>query len=151
MTLFVKLFIFFGFASISNLVVALPSESKKLGYCEFVYFYGAQLVQIDNNEGAAKNFLRRSAMMSVANFMLIEENGVINGAKIKEYRGEALMRKSDFDKNRNLVFKEISKCDIDFVPLALKIRSQNKILWSKSFDELQLEFFNKSMENLGIK
>jgi hypothetical protein len=108
-------------------------------------------VQIDNNEGAAKNFLRRSAMMSVANFMLIEENGVINGAKIKEYRGEALMRKSDFDKNRNLVFKEISKCDIDFVPLALKIRSQNKILWSKSFDELQLEFFNKSMENLGIK
>jgi len=131
--------------------VQVTDENKKLGFCEFVYFYSAQSAQMQNNEGLAKSYLRRASMLTVANFMLMEQDGVISNEKIKATRAESLLIKPKFDINAKLVLSELAKCDSNSLPIASKIRDSNKKLWNKNYDELQQELFNQNLLTLGIK
>ena len=131
--------------------VEVSTQSKLLGYCEFVYFYNAQYLQMVNNEGAAKNLLRRSSIMTTANFITSNENGVISGEKIKIIREEGLKQKKRFDVDKPFALQEASRCDRDANPIAINIRNSDQKLWGKTFDELQSAFFEESMKNLGMK
>ena len=128
----------------------LNDESRMLGYCEFVYMYAAQYLQIQDNEGAAKAYLNRSSMMTVAFFITSEDNGVISGEKIKALREPLVIKKKGFDKKPESIFPEIAFCDREAMPVVTRIRNSGKKLWGKSFDELKSEMFSKSRENLGI-
>ena len=128
----------------------LSASSKLLSECEFTYFYLAQLMQLRNNEGAAKAMIRRSAMMTTANFIQIEENGVIAKWKIREF---TLLRdplKREFDSGRRDPTNAAGVCDRDAVKLANQIRDTGKTLWNKTFDELQLDLFTQSRKSLGM-
>lgn len=139
------------FITQADCAVSIPQESKKLGYCEFVFFYAAQMAQMQNNEGLAKNYARRASFFTVANFLLIEENGNISAEKIKQFRAESILKKSEFDANQKLVAGEISKCDKDVTSIALTIRNKNKTMWGKNFDELQQEMFIQNLSTLGVR
>jgi hypothetical protein len=128
----------------------LKDESRLLGYCEFVYMYAAQYLQMQNNEGAAKAYLNRSSMMTIAFFISEEDNGVISSAKIKASREPTLIKKKGFDKKPETIFPEVGFCDREAIAVATRIRNSGKKLWGKSFDELKSEMFAKSRENLGI-
>lgn len=122
-----------------------------LGYCDFMYMYMAQLQQLNNNEGATKAYLSRSAMMSVAFFMTEEVDGKISGEKITISKAPALARKTAIDKNPDLITADIKKCDTEGIRLAKQIRSSGKMLWGNSFDQLHSKLFEKNMINLGLK
>lgn len=129
---------------------SISAESKLLAQCENAYLYAAQLLQIQNNEGAARALVRRSSMMTVANFMMNEDKGVIAAWKIQEFRllGASLNR--DFHAGTKNFMTVVDYCDHQGMPIAAKIRSSEKVLWGKSFDELQLGFFEKTRKTLGI-
>ena len=131
--------------------IEVSTQSKLLGYCEFVYFYNAQYLQMMNNEGAAKNMLRRSSIMTTANFIFSNENGVISGEKIKIIKEEGLKQKKLFDVDKLFALQEASRCDRDANPIAISIRNSEQKLWGKTFDELQSALFEESMKNMGIK
>lgn len=129
---------------------SISAESKLLAQCEFTYFYVGQLMQLRNNEGGAKALIRRSAMVTTANFMLNEQNGTIAAWKIREF---TLLRdplKRDFDAGARDPMTVAADCDKNATPIAIRIRNSDKMLWGKSFDELQLELFNKSRASLGL-
>ena len=129
---------------------SLSASSKLLSECEFTYFYLGQLMQLRNNEGAAKAMIRRSAMLTTANFIQNEENGVIAGWKIREF---TLLRgplKREFDSGRRDPTGAAGVCDRDALKLANQIRDTGKTLWNKTFDELQLDLFNQSRKVLGL-
>lgn len=145
-----------AFASVVALFTCLAAaqsisgESRLLSQCEFSYFYVGQLMQLRNNEGAAKALIRRSAMMTTANFMLNEVNGVIAGWKIRDF---TLLRdplKRDFDGGARDPIAFAADCDRKATPIAIRIRDSGKMLWGKSFDELQLGLFDKSRASLGL-
>ena len=129
---------------------SLSASSKLLSECEFTYFYLGQLMQLRNNEGAAKAVIRRSAMMTTANFIQNEESGLIAGWKIREF---TLLRdplKKEFDSGRRDPTNAAGVCDGAATQLAIQIRNSGKMLWGKTFDELQLDFFNQSRKALGL-
>lgn len=129
---------------------SISGESKLLSQCEFSYFYAGQLMQLRNNEGAAKALVRRSAMMTTANFMLNEENGVIASWKIRDFTLLREPLKRDFDGGTRDSIAFTADCDRNATPIAIRIRNSGKMLWGKSFDDLQLELFNKSRATLGL-
>jgi hypothetical protein len=144
-------FLILSAASISALSDAfLTPAGKTLGYCDFMYMYMAQLQQLKNNEGAAKAYLNRAAMMSVAFFITEEANGLVSGEKIKAARTPALVKKKSIDNNPDLIMREVKTCDLEGINLATQVRHSGKKLWGKSFDELQIDIFSKSRANLGI-
>ncbi|MHB8949839.1 MAG: hypothetical protein ACYC4S_12345 [Rhodoferax sp.] len=145
-----------AFATIMSLFTCAASaqpisaESKFLAQCEFSYFYVGQLMQLRNNEGGAKALLRRSSMMTTANFILNEEKGVVAGWKIREF---TLLRdplKLGFDAGIRDPLAVVADCDRNATPIAIRIRDAGKTLWGKDFDELQLQFFEKSRKSLGL-
>jgi len=131
--------------------IEVSTQTKLLGYCEFVYFYNAQYLQMMNNEGAAKNMIRRSSIMTTANFIFSNENGVISGEKIKITREEGLKQKKRFDVDKLFALQEASRCDRDANPIAISIRNSEQKLWGKTFDELQSALYEESMKNMGLK
>ena len=128
----------------------LSASSRLLSECEFTYFYLAQLMQLRNNEGAAKAMIRRSAMMTIANFIQNEENGVIAGWKIREYTLLRAPLKREFDSGRRDHVSAAGECDGAAIQLANQIRDTGKTLWNKTFDELQLDLFNQSRKAMGL-
>jgi len=145
-------FIFLSVA-ISTEIFAAPisAESMQLGYCEFVYFYSAQNAQMQNNEGLAKAYLRRSSMLTAANFLLLEEGGKISGEKIKKVRESALAAKPKFDTNPAYALAELKQCDNKSLDIASDVRRLGKKLWGKDYDQLQQEMFATNMQQLGIR
>jgi hypothetical protein len=145
------LLIFSAFSTSALSEITLTSAGKTLGYCDFMYMYMAQLQQLKNNEGAAKAYLNRSAMMSVAFFMTEETNGSVSGEKIKAARTPALIKKNSIDNNPELIIKEIKTCDAEGIKLVTEVRGGNKKLWGKTFDQLHDDLFRKNMDALGLK
>ena len=129
---------------------SLNASSRLLSECEITYFYLGQLMQLRNNEGAAKAMIRRSAMLTTANFMQNEENGVIAGWKIREFTLFREPLKKEFDSGRRDPVSAAGVCDRDAIKLAIQIRDSGKTLWNKTFDELQLDLFNQSRKALGL-
>jgi hypothetical protein len=129
----------------------LQKESEKLAYCESVYLYAAQYLQIIGKEGAAKNVLARAARTTSANFMANEVDGVIAKEKIKQWRDIGRQVKPRFDPNPESVLNEVDVCHRDTNDLInAQIRSK-KQLWGKSFPDLQAMMLNQYMNAMGIK
>ena len=129
---------------------SIDSQSKRLAECEFTYTYTAHVMQLRNNEGAARNLLNRAAIITTANFMNNEVNGIIAGWKIKEF---TLLRdplKRKFDTGAIDPVAASGSCDLDALPVAVKVRSNEKMLWGQSFDELKQGFFEKLRASLGV-
>lgn len=129
---------------------SISGESKLLAQCEGAYHYVGQLMQLQNNEGGARAYIRRSSMMTVANFMVNEDKGVIAGSKIREFSSVRDPLKRNFDAGVIDPIAFIAGCDRNAMQVAINIRNSGKMLWGKTFDELQLEFFNKSRAALGL-
>jgi hypothetical protein len=129
---------------------SISNDSRLLAQCEFIYAYYGQLVQIQNNEGAAKAAVRRSTMMTTANLILNAENGIVASWKIREF---TLLRdpiKRGFDSGTKDPLAATSDCDRNAIPIANRIRNSSQTLWGKSFDGLQLDLFEKSRKSLGL-
>ena len=129
---------------------SLSAESSLLSQCEFAYSYAGQLMQLRNNEGATKALIRRSAMMTTTNFLLNEEKGVIASWKIRDFTLLRYPLKRDFDAGARDPIAFAADCDRKATPIAIRVRNSGKTLWGKSFDEVQLELFNKYRANLGL-
>lgn len=65
----IKFLLFFVLLFTANSLLAAPisNSSKELAWCEGVYIYYAQYMQLRNNEGAAKNLLFRASRVVAAN------------------------------------------------------------------------------------
>ena len=129
---------------------SLSASSKLLSECEFTYFYLGQLMQLRNNEGAAKAMIRRSALVTTANFIQNEENGVVAKWKIREFTLLRAPLKREFDSGRRDPVNAAGVCDGAAIQLANQIRNSGKTLWNMTFDELQLDFFNQSRKTMGL-
>ena len=87
----------------------ISSESKNLAWCEGVYVYYAQLSQMKNNEGLAKNLLFRSSRVVTANLFLNLEDGKVSGDKVRQFKEVRKNMKITFDSQPDLYFNEIAK------------------------------------------
>lgn len=149
---FLTVFSAFVLSLVGGLSAAQPISpaSKLLSQCEFTYLYAGQLLQLRNNEGAAKAMVSRSTMLTVANFIHSEENGVIAKWKIREF---TLLRdplKQDFDSGKRDALSAAGVCDREAMPIAIQIRDTGETLWGKTFDELQIEFFDRTRKLIGL-
>jgi hypothetical protein len=129
---------------------AITNDSKLLAECEFIYSYTAQLLQLQNNTGAAVNILRRSSMMSTANLISNAQNGVVAASLIKSWTELRPYLKNQFDSQQMNPVAEATKCDKAVVPIAIKIRDSKKMLWGKDFDDLHKTLFQELRTSLGL-
>jgi hypothetical protein len=137
-----------AFASVSAQTIS--RDSRLLAECEFIYSYTAQLMQLQNNSGAAINILRRSTILTTANMMTSAEGGKIPGWKIKTWTELRPTLKASLDSGRVDPVAEAARCDREAMPIALNIRDQNLRLWGHDFDGLQQELFTKMRASTGI-
>jgi hypothetical protein len=128
----------------------ISRESRLLAECEFIYSYTSQLMQLQNNTGAAINILRRSTILSTANMMSNAEDQRIPGWKIKIWTELRPSIKAKLDSRSVDPFVEASRCDKEAMPIALRVRDQGLLLWGFNFDELQLQVMNKMRASTGI-
>lgn len=128
----------------------ISRESRLLAECEFIYSYTAQLLQLQNNSGAAISILRRSTILTTANMMSNAENGKIPGWKIKLWTELRPHIKANLDSKKVDPLAEATKCDREAMPIALKVRDQDLRLWGQSFDELQQQLMAKMRATTGI-
>lgn len=118
--------------ALSTSAMAMSNESKLLAECEFIYSYTAQILQLQNNTGGAVNLLRRSSMMSTANLISNAHNGVVSGSLIRSWTELRPPIKNRFDTQRADPIAEATRCDRTVVPIAIKVRETQKMLWGKT-------------------
>ena len=129
----------------------LAPGSETLAYCEGVYLYSAQYLQMMGKEGAAKNVLTRAARTTSANFMANEVDGVISKEKIGKFREASRKVKPRFDANPELIVPEVDECDKNTKDLInIQIRAR-KLLWGKTFPELHEMMLRQYMGQMGIR
>ena len=141
----ILLFIPFScFSQISN-------ESKNLAWCEGVYVYYAQLSQMNNNEGLAKNLLFRSSRVAAANLFLNLENGKVSGDKVRQFKEVRKNMKATFDMQPDLYFNEIAKCDSSVQSTIAAVRAKKQIWDGQKYDDLQQKMMQNYLSTLGIR
>lgn len=146
-----------------NTVVATPStflrqgagpqiseESKNLAWCGSVYAYYAHVMQLVNNEGAAKNLLFRSSRAITANLFLNLRNGMVSGEITRQFTEVTSGLTKKFDTNQEKWMSEISGCDASTPDVITRIRASRTIWDGKTFDQFQDGIFTASRKQLGI-
>lgn len=136
--------------ALSTSAMAMSNDSKLLAECEFIYSYTAQVLQLQNNTGGAVNLLRRSSMMSTANLISNAHNGVVSGSLIRSWTELRPPIKNRFDTQRADPIAEATRCDRTVVPIAIKVRETQKMLWGKDFDDLHKTLFQELRSVLGL-
>lgn len=127
----------------------ISRESRLLAECEFIYSYTAQLMQLRNNSGAATNIIRRSSVMTTANFMSNMEGDRVPSWKVKIWVDLRPILKSKLE-NRTLdPLKEADRCDREVMPIALSIRDQKQRV-GQDFDGHQQQLMVKMKASLGL-
>jgi hypothetical protein len=129
----------------------ISSESKNLAWCEGVYIYYAQLSQMKNNEGLAKNLLYRSSRVTTANLFLNLESGKVSGDKVRQFKEVRKNLKTTFDLQPDLHFNEIAKCDSSVQSTIASVRAKNQIWDGLKFDDFQQKMMQTSLTSLGIR
>jgi hypothetical protein len=129
----------------------ISSESKNLAWCEGVYIYYAQLSQMKNNEGLAKNLLYRSSRVTTANLFLNLESGKVSGDKVRQFKEVRKNLKTTFDLQPDLYFNEIAKCDSSVQSTIATVRAKNQIWDGQKFDDFQQKMMQTSLTSLGIR
>ena len=128
----------------------LSEAEKILANCESVYTYGAHVAQMQNNNGLAVNLLFRTARTTTSLFMISEVNGKVSGKKIKQFKQIHAKIKSKLDNQRTTILQEISACDINALPITNQVENKQKILWGRSFQEIQEQFLGKLKLTIGL-
>lgn len=128
----------------------LHKHSILLSRCEITYSYTAQALQLQNNIGGALAMLRRTTLMTTANFVLNEERGVIAGWKLQTFKDMRAPLKRAFDSGELSYMKEANSCDKNAIPIASAVRETRPILWGETFDALHDKFFQKMKTSLGL-
>lgn len=128
----------------------LHKHAMLLSSCEITYSYTAQVLQLQNNIGGALAMLRRTTLMTTANFVLNEERGVIAAWKIQTFKDMRAPLKRAFDSGELSYMKEANYCDKNAIPIASAVRETRPILWGESFDALHEKFFQKMKTSLGL-
>lgn len=129
---------------------AISFESKILAECEFIYSYAAQTMQIQNNNGAAVNLIRRSSMVTAANFFIGHKDNVISKETLGVWRDLHTTLRQNIISKATTLEEELNNCDKIAIPISSQIRSKNKNLWGKNFDELQKHLFDQYKITLGL-
>lgn len=129
----------------------ISGESKNLAWCEGVYVYYAQLSQMKNNEGLAKNLLFRSSRVATANLFLNLEDGKVSGDKVRQFKEVRKNMKITFDLQPDLYFNEIAKCDSSVQSTISAVRAKNQIWDGQKFDDLQQKMMQTYLTSLGIR
>jgi hypothetical protein len=129
---------------------ATLDESKQLGYCEGVYIYTAQFLQVQNNNGAAVNLLSRASRVVAANFFLNRQGDVIPGDRLEEIKTARRRVKSLLDSDSQLVLTETSMCDEKTVPLIKRAIQKGGLLWGKTYVELSQFLLDQYKKTAGL-
>jgi len=129
----------------------ITAESKELAYCEGVYLYVAQMLQIQNNNGAALNVLSRASRVTTANFFLNKQGDKIPGERIREIKLSRQGLKERLDSDPNLALTETNNCDKTTPPIITQAAKQGGTLWGKTFVELNQAMLEQYKKNLGIQ
>jgi hypothetical protein len=129
---------------------ATSAESKQLGYCEGVYIYAAQFLQIQNNGGAAVNALSRASRVVAANFFLNRQGDVIPGDRLEEIKTARRTVKAQLDSDPQLVLTETSKCDKTTMPLVKRAIQKGGVLWGKNYVDLSQSLLDQYKKQLGL-
>lgn len=143
----IAILLFFPLHAISQ----ISSESKNLAWCEGVYLYYAQLSQMRNNEGLAKNLLFRSSRVVTANLFLNLEDGKVSGDKVRQFKEVRKNMKITFDSQPDLYFNEIAKCDSSVQSIIAAVRAKNQIWDGQKFDDLQQKMMQTYLNSLGLR
>jgi hypothetical protein len=129
----------------------ISNESKNLAWCEGVYIYYAQLFQMRNNEGLAKNLLYRSSRVVTANLYMNLENGKVSGEKVRQMKDVRKNMKATFDLQPDLYINEITKCDSSVQSTIAAVRAKNLIWDGQRFDDMQQKLMQNYLSSLGIR
>lgn len=129
----------------------ISQESKTLAYCERVYMYSAQLMQLKNNEGAAKQAARRATMCITGNTFMNERDGVVSGKVVEQWRTAQQGVREEFDRNQQRVAVEVNKCDESTMPILQREMKTNKRLAGLTFQEVHQKLFEQFLQQLGIR
>jgi|688.fasta_scaffold2000654_1 hypothetical protein len=147
MKLFAVTFLFVPLSCFSQ----ISNESKNLAWCEGVYVYYAQLFQMKNNEGLAKNLFFRSSRVVAANMFLNLENGIVSDDKVRQFKEVRKNMKARFDSQPDLYFNEIAKCDSSVQSSISAVRMKNQTWDGLKFDDLQQKMMQTYLRSLGIR
>ena len=128
----------------------LSTESQLLARCQGIYSYGAHLAQMQNNNGLATNLVLRAARVTTANFMLIEENGVIGGKLIRQIEQIISTNKSRLDSLELNIMSELDTCDRQTQSIVSRVVKLRKKLWGLDFWSIQQGMFDKTREVMGL-
>ena len=140
----------FSLANFAN-AAAISKESENLAWCEGVYLYYAQGMQIRNNEGAAKNLLFRASRVTTANMFMNLKDGVVSGDVIGQWKAARSILKAKFDADPDKWMAELNKCDTSTKSVIQSIRDRRIIFDKKTFDEFQGGIFATYRNSLGIQ
>ena len=135
----------------SAIATAISKDSENLAWCEGVYLYYAQGMQIRNNEGAAKNLLFRASRVTTANMFMNLKDGVVSGDVIGQWKAARSRLKAKFDADPDKWMAELNKCDTSTKSVIQSIRDRRIIFDKKTFDEFQGGIFATYRNSLGIQ
>lgn len=143
----------FAFAICSGASAASDAtldESRQLGYCEGVYIYSAQFLQIQNNSGAAVNALSRVSRVVTANFFLNRQGDVIPGDRLEVIKTARRIAKPKLDSNPESIISETTMCDKTTLPIIKRAMQKGGSLWGKNFVELNESLLAQYKKQLGL-
>lgn len=138
------------FVTSTHAAQSIDVDSKLIAECEFAYSYVGQLMQLNNNEGAAKNMFFRSTLMTTTNFFRNAQAQTIPGWKTEQLKKLRAPLKQKFDTNPNEALRQAATCDAQTSELVRRETNSNKSLWGKSFHELHTELFRGMLLKLGL-
>lgn len=147
---FLCFFIFSLSLFLSFSTFAQSNNSKTLAECEFIYSYAAQTMQIQNNNGAAVNLIRRSSVVTTANFFINQKDNVINKETLDIWQDLRSTLRQKIISEATTLEEELIKCDKTAIPISSQIRVNSKNLWGKNFDEIQKHLFDQYKITLGL-
>jgi hypothetical protein len=129
---------------------SVDTESRLLAECEFSYAYAAQIMQLKNNEGSAKNLLMRSTLMTATNFFRNSNGQFVPESKLNELKSVRPNLKMKYDQNPELAFRYAQKCDQSTDQLVAKEMNSGKKLFGNSFHTLHNELFRRMRSKIGL-
>ena len=107
-------------------------------------------MQIQNNNGAAVNLIRRSSMVTAANFFISQKDSVIDKETLRIWSDLRITLRQKIISKATTLEDELNNCDKVAIPISSQIRINNKNLWGKNFDELQKHLFDQYKIALGL-
>jgi len=149
-SIFVALALVITTTTINAAPLITSAEAKQLGYCEGVYIYTAQLLQMQGNNGAAINVLSRASRVVAATMFLNRQGEVVPGNRLEAGKLARQSVKEQLDANPKLVVAASDNCDKAIAPLIGRASQTGETLWGKRFFELSQTILDQYKKQLGL-